>query len=80
MYVVREVPEFGFTYEGRKTVVWDKESTNSPYCNGILSPTVAEIMEAARKEFPGIPLDQLEIDAIGTTFDSCDCIILVVKK
>ncbi|MFY9462193.1 MAG: hypothetical protein WAP51_03260 [Candidatus Sungiibacteriota bacterium] len=56
---------------GSKCVYWDSYDclTNRP--------TVAEILEAAAKEFPDIPHDQLEIHPEG--YDA-EILVLIKKK
>ena len=41
-------------------------------------PTLAEIVEVARKEFPGVPLEKLMITAFGN--DDGACIYCSLKK
>lgn len=50
-YTVNEDPE--------KDVMWDSIDGREP------NPTLAEIIEAAKKEFPGIPFGQLEVWGAG---------------
>ena len=40
-----------------KSVVWDCGDERDP---GYITPSLGEIVQAAQKEFPGIPLEQLE--------------------
>ncbi|MBI2626574.1 MAG: hypothetical protein HYW69_03215 [Candidatus Nealsonbacteria bacterium] len=48
-----------YTVDECKNVMWDSIDGREP------NPTLAEIIEAAKKEFPGIPYEQLEVCGAG---------------